>query len=137
MSHQIVNCNHIGIFTDNPYRMIEFYRNNFGFRRVKEEILDRKIVKLIFGLNKKCLLIKLTNNHTVIELFVPINTNLKKKELKYYGYNHIGFAVKNRDRLLRLLKQNKARIIKIRRNGHNVFFTIDPDGNRIEIREDL
>ncbi len=136
MLNQIINCNHIGIFTDNPYRMIEFYRYNFGFRRVKEEILDRKLVKHIFGLNAKCLLIKLANNHVVIELFVPLNKKNRMKNF-HHGYNHIGLAVRNRKSFLKLLKQNRRKIITIKRNGYNAFFTIDPDGNRIEIREDL
>ncbi len=131
---KINNCNHIGIFTNNPLRLIHFYRKIGGFKRVSEEILPAQTVRQIFGLNEKCLFIKLLKDDLVIELFKPVRSVLTRKN-RVLGYNHFGICVANKEKYVSFLKSNGVKVIVIKRNKHNVYFMVDPDGNRIEIRE--
>lgn len=129
-----ISCNHIGIFTNNPYRLIDFYRKNFGFRREKEEILAREITQKIFGVNARCIFVKLKSADVVIEIFAPVKKKLKHS-FGLTGFNHIGIGVKEREKFIKRLRRNGAKIISVKRNSHKVYFLMDPDMNLIEIRE--
>lgn len=130
-----LTCNHIGIFTEKPYKLINFYRQVFGFKREKEEILSKRIVQKIFGLNDRCIFVKLRSEDVVIEIFTPVKKKLKHS-FGLIGFNHIGINVKERKKFIKQLKKNRIKLIEIMRNSHKVFFLMDPDKNLIEIRED-
>ncbi|MGQ9465520.1 MAG: VOC family protein [bacterium] len=129
-----LTCNHIGIFTEKPYKLINFYRQVFGLKREKEEILAPEFVQKIFGLNARCIFVKLKSADVVIEIFAPVKKKLKHSS-GLTGFNHIGIGVKEREEFIKQLKKNGVKIISVKRNSHKVYFLMDPDMNLIEIRE--
>ncbi|MCK4251524.1 VOC family protein [candidate division WOR-3 bacterium] len=129
-------CDHIGIFTNDSKKLEDFYIKALGFKKEKESILSKQIVKSIFGTSSDCKFIKLVSGNMMIEIFEPISSRLRKKFNNIVGLNHWGYCVGDRKKFVKKLRQKKVNIIEIKRNDHIIYFITDPDGNRIEIRED-
>lgn len=128
-------CDHIGIFTNNSRKLLNFYIKKLGFKKEKESILPKSIVQPIFGISCDCKLIKLAFGNMMIEIFEPTSARMRKRIKNSIGYNHWGYCVDNRKKFLQKLKQKKVKVIEVKRNDHIVYFITDPDENRIEIRE--
>ena len=128
-------CDHIGIFTNDSRKLLNFYIKKLGFRKEKESILPKSIVKSIFGISCDCKLIKLASGNMMIEIFEPVSFRMRKRIKSSIGYNHWGYCVANRKKFIQKLKQKKVNVIEVKRNDHIVYFITDPDENRIEIRE--
>ncbi|UCD05129.1 MAG: VOC family protein [candidate division WOR-3 bacterium] len=128
-------CDHIGLFTEDAQRIKEFYVRVFGFEPGDEKILSGTIVADIFGLNTDCRFIKLRKDGFVIEVFEPLLPRLQKQLASRIGINHWGCCVKERATLIRKLQKENIPIIEIKKDGHSVYFVIDPDGNKVEVRE--
>ena len=128
-------CDHIGIFTNNSKRLLSFYIKKLGFRKQKETILPKSIVKSIFGISSDCRFIRLISDNVMIEMFEPLSIRGHRRINNITGYNHWGYCVGDRKKFVQVLKRQKVKIIKVKRNNHLVYFIKDPDGNRIEIRE--
>ena len=127
-------CDHIGIFTTNYKRLVDFYVGKLGFRKEKQDVLPRTIVQPIFGLAGDCDVVRLESGGFKIEIFQPRPARLKKRT-GIFGCDHWGFCVGDRKRFCQRLKRKKVKVIEVKRNSHIVYFAQDPDGNRIEIRD--
>lgn len=92
------------------------------------------LVKKIFELNTECCFFRLENKKIKIEIFQPMRKPLKSVKSKL-GIHHFGFVVKNQKEFLKRLKKKGVSILIIKRNKHLIYFVIDPDGNKIEIRQ--
>lgn len=128
-------CDHIGIFTNNSRKLLNFYIKKLGFRKEKESILPKSIVKSIFDVSYACKFIRLVSGDMMIEIFEPTSPRMRKRIKNSIGYNHWGYCVDNRKKFVQKLKQKKVNVIEVKRNDHIVYFITDPDENRIEIRE--
>lgn len=128
-------CDHIGIFTNNATRLVKFYTEKLGFKKGKKEILQKSIVETIFGVSCDCTFIKLMNTNLMIELFEPTSSSIRRRVNNTSGINHWGFCVGDKKNFVSQLKKKDVKIITIKRNAHVVYFIADPDGNRIEIRD--
>jgi len=128
-------CDHIGIFTNNSKRLINFYTKKLGFKKDKVRILPKPIIKSIFGISYECEFTKLVSGHMMIEIFKPISTHIRRRINNIAGINHWGHCVKDKKEFVKELRQKKINIIEVKSNNHVVYFITDPDGNRIEIRE--
>ncbi|HDZ77029.1 MAG TPA: VOC family protein [Candidatus Omnitrophica bacterium] len=127
---------HIGLFTNRPKRLINFYQAFFGFKQEKVGLIDKKTSKQIFGLSYECKMYVLALDTLRLELFHPKSTKLKRSSRDIVGLNHWGFFVKDKHKFAEQLKKAGARIKKIKRpSGHFVYFVSDPDNNLIEIME--
>ncbi len=132
---KIHKCDHIGLYTNNAKRLVNFYTKKLAFKKTKEEILDKSIFKEIFGISADCRFIRLVSDNIMLEIFEPINRSPYKNIKNSIGYNHWGYCVKDRKKFVQQLRKKRVKIIEIRRNDHIVYFVIDPDENRIEIRD--
>jgi len=135
MKETIHKCDHIGMFTNNSKRLVDFYTKNLGFKKGKTTILSKSIIKPLFGIPTDCKFIKLVSEDVMIEIFEPILIRGRKRINNIIGYNHWGYWVGDRIKFVQKLKRKKVRVIKVKRDSHSVYFITDPDGNRIEIRD--
>jgi catechol 2,3-dioxygenase-like lactoylglutathione lyase family enzyme len=128
-------CDHIGIFTNDYKRLVDFYIKKLGFEKEKEEILSKTIMKSIFGIFSDCKFVRMASGDIKIEIFSPINKTSRRKFDHTDGYNHWALCVGKREKFLQILKRKKVKILEVKRNNHLVYFIHDPDGNKIEIKE--
>lgn len=136
ISDKIISmCDHIGIFTNNYDRLVNFYIGKLGFRKEKEGVLPKSIIEPIWGLASDCKFIRLVSGDVKIEIFDPITIDLREKIGDIIGYNHWGYEVEDREEFCRKLKRKKVNLIEVKRDNHMIYFVKDPDGNTIEIRQ--
>ncbi len=135
MKRNIYQCDHIGLYTNNAEKLVNFYTKNLAFKKVKEERLGKSIFKKIFGIPVDCHFIRLASDNILLEIFEPTKGRASKKMKNSIGLNHWGYCVGNKKRFVQLLRRRRVKVIEIIRNGHEVYFVTDPDGNRIEIRD--
>jgi catechol 2,3-dioxygenase-like lactoylglutathione lyase family enzyme len=128
-------CDHIGLFTANAERMKEFYIHALDFEFGGETILAGSVVSSIFGIGSDCRFLKLHRDGFMLEIFEPLSPPSQEHEASRFGVNHWGFCTAERDLLLEKLRRECIPIIEIEKQGHRIYFLIDPDGNRIELRE--
>jgi catechol 2,3-dioxygenase-like lactoylglutathione lyase family enzyme len=126
---------HIGIFTYQYKKLVDFYIKKLGFEKEKEEILSKSIMEPIFGIKSDCKFGRLSLGDMKIEIFSPIKATSRKRYNHAIGYNHWALCVTEREKFFQKLKRRKVKILEVKRNDHSVFFLNDPDGNKIEIKE--
>lgn len=128
-------CDHIGLYTNNSKKLVNFYTKNLAFKKVKEDILERSIFEQIFGIAADCHFVRLVSGSVMLEIFQPTKRRARRVIRNSIGINHWGYCVGNREKFVRRLRNQRIPIIEIERKDHLVYFVADPDGNRIEIRE--
>jgi len=127
-------CDHIGILTKDRRRLERFYVEKLKFKRERRDTLPKSLMKAIFGIESECELSRLVSGEVKIEIFEPGSTQAKKRAQKVAGYNHWGYCVGDREKFVQVLKRRGVRTIEVKRDVRTVYFVVDPDGNRIEIR---
>jgi len=133
MKERILNTfDHIGIFTDNYKRLVDFYVKKLGFEKEKEELLSKSLMKPIFGIALDCKFVRLTSGSVKLEIFSSTTPTLKRRFNHVVGYNHWALSIVNIGRFFQKLKRKKVNILEVKRNDHSVYFINDPDGNKIE-----
>lgn len=131
-----IKFNHIGIFTRHHRRLLDFYLLALGFKKEYQTLLPENVMYPIFGMPYECHMVRLTREDVALEIFWLDDYKLKSAGRWMSGYNHFGLEVKDRDKFLKRIKVRfKARIIKVDRGSHFVYFIQDTDGNLIEIKE--
>jgi catechol 2,3-dioxygenase-like lactoylglutathione lyase family enzyme len=134
MTEQNQRCDHLGLLTNNATKLVDFYTENLGFTIAKEDMLPQSVVRPIFGIAYDCKFIKISVQNMMIELFEPISARAEDRMENIIGINHWGYFVDDKEKFIKELKAKKVNVIEVKRNSHIVYFIIDPDGNRIEIR---
>ena len=128
------HLHHISITCKNVNDTVSFYKN-LGFIEIKTYRDD------------ECIILHLSDsNGFIIELFYyinnyPIHINEKKHfSTEIHGITHFAFIVSNINEVLHTL-QNKGiecgKTTVARIDSYRYFFTYDPDGNAIEIIEEI
>ena len=135
MDSAVQTCDHIGIFTQNMEAMKKFYMDALGFSLGNETILPKSVMDKIFGFGHDCRFAKLHRDGFMVELFAPASTGLNTRITGTTGLNHWGYCVADRSSFVDGLRQQGHTIVEIYRNGRSTYFVVDPDGNRIEIRD--
>jgi len=138
-------CDHLGLFTNDAGRLVDFYRKVFGFTVIREETLPAALVRTIFGIGCDCRFVKLARppspeiaagaGPVVLEIFQPFRCRLGRRRKDSVGCNHWGLLVGERLAFVEELRRRGVPVIEARRGEHSVFFIRDPDGNRIEVRQ--
>jgi len=128
------SIDHIGLWTDNALRLINFYKKKLGFKVISSQRLPGNIVKKIFGFNTSCCFYRLQFEGLKLEIFEPHKKSVFKKTFTS-GIHHFGLVVENREDFITNASKQKIKIVKVKRDGHFVYFIKDPDGNMIEIRQ--
>jgi catechol 2,3-dioxygenase-like lactoylglutathione lyase family enzyme len=132
---RLAMCDHIGLFTGNAARLKKFYEDILGFNLKHESILPMSTVEKIFGIKCECRFFKLLKNNFMLEIFEPLSIEPKQRVAGIVGINHWGYCADDREALVEELRKRSVPVIEVIRNGHSVYFIIDPDENRIEIRD--
>ncbi len=129
--------NHIGLFTNNPRRLLNFYEGKLKFKKVYQTELSKKVIKQIFGINEDCFMARLVLDEMHVEIFWPKKKNVLKSRIpNAIGYNHFGVLVKNKQRYCRNLRDKyKVKVIEVDRGNRYIYFIEDPDKNLVEIME--
>jgi catechol 2,3-dioxygenase-like lactoylglutathione lyase family enzyme len=134
----VAGCDHIGMMTNRPDRLIDFYRDKLGFTVEKEDILPSSLMKAIFGVPSRCRFVKMAcsgeGGTVFIEIFHPLTAVTARRQSRAAGINHWGFRVGSREEFCRLLRRRGVPVIEVSRNSRTIYFIRDPDGNRVEIR---
>jgi catechol 2,3-dioxygenase-like lactoylglutathione lyase family enzyme len=130
-----INCHHIGIFTADPQRLIQYYTQGLGFVEGVARILSPDLTEKIFGIKDECRLTKLTQDQAVVEIFAPLHSPLDERSQRATGYNHWALEVEDKEAYVRVLEERDVPVTKIDNQGRMIYFISDPDGNLIEIYE--
>ena len=133
--NQIHICDHIGLFTVHPQRLLNFYIQIMEFEKISDTVLDKSIMKSIFGLNMACRFIKLSKGELMVEIFAPLAPKKTSNTKTRIGINHFGYRLKNKNKFIQSLRKKKQKLLTIKKGGHTIFFIKDPDGNLIELRD--
>ena len=115
--------------------MKDFYTSILGFTSGRESVLPAAIVDSIFGIAVDCRFIKLHKEGFILEIFEPISREFQRRSPDHVGMNHWGYCVADRNGLIEGLREKRIPLIEMQRNGRSTYFLVDPDGNRIELRE--
>ena len=132
---RLKTCDHIGLFSDNPKKLINFYVKKLGFEKEKEDLISKDTIYSIFGISLECRLIRLSAPGIKIEIFSSKDKPKRKKFKRIKGINHWGLSTGDRQIFLKKLIKRKVKIVTIKRNSHKVYFIRDPERNLIEIRD--
>lgn len=128
-------CNHIGLFSKNPDKLMSFYTKKLGFEHLGNKSISKDWMTRIFGMSAACRLIKLRYGDAVIEIFVPEGGVLNDGTPPSMGYNHWGLAVEDKEAYVRRLEKRGVPVLKLEGKGKFIYFIKDPEGNSIEIYE--
>ena len=129
------SIHHVGIFTNNPLKLIKFYTEKIGFKTETTKMVSETLMKEIFSISTECKLTRLKYGQIILEIFSPENIKLRQKEEDASGYNHWSLAVEDKDAFCQELINQGVSIIKAEHKGQFICFIKDPDGNLIEIYE--
>jgi catechol 2,3-dioxygenase-like lactoylglutathione lyase family enzyme len=130
-----MTCDHIGFFTKNADKLIEFYTKTLEFTLKQESVLSSSMARAIFGIDSDCRFIKLVYNDFMLELFQPLSPKICDRVSRMSNLTHWGYCVEDREEFVQRLKTENIPVIEIKRNDRSVYFMTDPDKNLIEIRE--
>jgi len=128
-------CNHIGLFSQYPDKLLPFYTEKLGFESQGSKSISKEWMIQIFGMPAACQLIKLRYGSAVVEIFVPRVEGLKNRITPSVGYNHWGLSVEDKEAYVRRLEKVGVPILKLEGTGKFIYFIRDPEGNLIEIYE--
>lgn len=131
----IPSYHHLGIFTNNPQSLIQFYKEIFGFEVEKTKPVSRDLMEQIFRIPSPCTLTKLSLGQIILEIISPQNLNLKRREYEISGYNHWALEVADKEKFCQNLKQKGVAVLEVKSDDRKIFFAKDPEGNLIEICE--
>ncbi len=135
MNKKYAVCDHIGMFTHDADRLVQFYTDALDFQVTSDSTLSKSIVNGIFGIPEDCRFLKMQKEGFLIEILEPLAKTIERSCSHAVGINHWGYCVENRNAFVMSMREKKQNIVEINRNGRAVYFLIDPDGNRIEVRE--
>ena len=130
-----LTCDHIGFLTDNAQTMIDFYTQLLGFRIIGDSMLPASIMEKIFDVRAECRFVKMEKEGFMVEFFQPLAERSLAHAANKVGMNHWGFCVEDRFEFVEKIRAQGVSVTEIDRNGRSVYFIMDPDGNRIEIRD--
>ena len=127
------SCDHVGLFCQNPKKLIPFYTEKMGFDNLGTKSISKEWMTQIFGMPAACQLIKLRFGSAILEIFVPETGELGKNIYPSEGYNHWGLGVKDKETFVRELEKKGVPILKLEGTGRFIYFVKDPEENLIEI----
>src|SRR3989338_3890438 len=92
----MTKLNHIGVVTNHPKRLLDFYTGALAFTRSQEITLSKEIVRSIFNIRKEATMVKLVKDKTCLEVFWFKDYRLKPRAKDTLGYNHFGIEEEKR-----------------------------------------
>ena len=129
------SCDHVGLFSQNPKKLIPFYTEKMGFEQIGTKTISKEWMTQIFGMPAACQLVKLRYGFAVVEIFVPQAGGLNDRITPSVGYNHWGLGVEDKEAYVDRLEKKGVPVLKLEGTGKFIYFIKDPEGNLIEIYE--
>lgn len=128
-------CHHIGIFSQNPKKLVPFYTEKMGFEQVDSKTISKEWMTQIFGMPAACQLIKLRYGSAILEIFAPQTGagELRNRIAPSEGYNHWALGVMDKEAFVRELEKKGVSLLKLDGKGRFIHFVKDPEENLIEI----
>jgi catechol 2,3-dioxygenase-like lactoylglutathione lyase family enzyme len=124
---------HIGLFSQYPEELVEFYTGKLGFERIDSKTISKEWMTRIFGLPEMTQMIKLRAGPLVIEVFSSPKIRTEGHGTRFAGYNHWGLGVVNKEAFVQELERKGVPVLKLEGKGRFVYFIKDPEDNLIEI----
>ena len=118
---------HIAITVSEPADIKDFYLDILGMKEVKKFVLNKVLANKIFGINNETLVFLLQKEDIFLEVFVT-------PEQKKQSFEHICFAVNNREELVENCLRQNYECIRIERDLFDLVFIKDRSGNIFEIK---
>lgn len=119
---------HIALTISDIEEVRNFYVDILEMKELKTFILKNELAQKIFNINKDTYAFFLQKDDLFLEIFI---SDEKIKQ----GFNHICFAVKNRESLVNKSKAQNYKCIRIERGFSDLIFIKDKNGNIFEIKE--
>ena len=124
---------HVGLFAAEPEVLVRFYTEKMNFVEAGRRVIPQSMMQPIFGLEVDCEMIKLRLDDTTLEIFAPLENRLERKREGIAGYNHWGITVADKEDYCLRLERSGVTIIKAEKDGRQIYFIKDPEGNLIEV----
>ena len=140
----MIRFRHIGIVSENPEKLVVFYKN-LGFKKTVFRKEPNELIEKLLKDKLELETIKLFNKYgEAIEIVKIKNKNMMKSAKSYrkMGLNHISFTTPDILKTTRLIVKFGGSLIsddtydKKLTNNKMVVFCIDPEGNILEIVQD-
>ena len=125
----IMKLEHIALTVSEPADIKNFYLDILGMKEVKNFVLNKVHANKIFGIDKETSVFLLQKENIFLELFVT-------PEQKKKNFEHICFAVKKREELVKNSLKQDYECIRIERDLFDLLFIKDKSGNVFEIKEE-
>ncbi|MFC1559691.1 VOC family protein, partial [Candidatus Margulisiibacteriota bacterium] len=118
-------------------RSRKFYAEVFGMEVTGDRELSEELMMKLFGAGSRARLVKLKIGDIIVELFKFIDMKDQKTDIPYnIGISHFALFVGDRKEFIEKLKKlGMETIVADRGDGNLVYFTKDPDGVLIELRD--
>lgn len=130
-----LKCHHIGMITNKPRNLIDFYCVKLGFEELGTTMVSQDLMEHIFGVRSPCTLTKMGRDKILLEVIHPQRLELSQKSVDTAGMNHWSLGVKNRDSFVAELKEKDVTFVEFQKDEKTIIFLKDPDGNLVEIYE--
>lgn len=137
---KIKSVSHVGVTVSDFEKSVKWYHDNFGFKLISEQGLDKELVKTLWSLYQvedssvRLGFLRAPKGH-VIEIFEFSNKgNSRLHEWNIPGPSHFTLDVKNVPKWYKTHKQHMNFVIEPQiTDGNHWVFLKDPDGNLIEL----
>ncbi len=139
---------HVGLYVNNLEMMKEFYCTNFEMTEAVHDTEVGDYISHLYGITDQEISVELyklkTIDGSMVELLKPsfkYEIDAHSSQVYNYGCAHLAFTVKNVELMFSKLSSEGIKFYSkplLSRDGmHKVCFCRDPEGNYLEIVEDL
>ena len=123
-----IDIHHIAIQRSNRSRTIEFFEKLLGYKLIKNSLLPSILSKEIFDIDGKVEMLNFADGNISIEVFI---TDRKIDN----GFAHICLFVEDIENFILQCKKINLKPFSIDKDGREIFFVRDEDGNLFEIKQ--
>lgn len=120
---------HVGLTASSEERADKFYYQILGLKKAPPKTVEAAIAKSLFNLNSTITYINYFNDKIRFEIFILPES---KKE---FSPDHVCLEVEDRESFLRKCSTSGLTAKRLAKEGKEVIFISDFDGNLFEIKE--
>jgi len=132
----MIDMHHVGLWVRDLARSGRFYDRILGFEKQYDYQIPAGLMKTIFDRPVDCRVEVHQREEVMLELFQPdIPVSDDPPESPTTGINHFSLMVDDKTAFCRRAREMGADVLEIPRKDHSIFFLKDPDGIRIEIKD--
>ncbi len=124
-----MKLHHLALSIQNANEIQHFYVNLLGFKLIREFTISADLATKIFNIKESSQAFYLEGHGLALELFIDKNE-------KQNNFNHWCLSFTDREAFIKKAKEQRATIIRIYRDSHDLIFIKDANENIFEIKED-